>query len=345
MRLTCEQRATHAVGNAARPHLARQGPLPVLRGASGDQSPLHAHRPRTSASQPDRHVADARAEERSRQKATVEVGGDKRPRVERTATSFRQSFWHSLPLMSPVSLGALRCSQLVNEDAQQGTGCSFDQFLPPWRQRGHRVVRGQFAYKVVNACLRARLHSLDDANIDPPAHSVRPYRFTSRAALSASSSAPLDGATPLRGVVQQNLCTVQAARHFPSLPSCVWSNTDARLAECEFVAPWQLIDARQMSGMISAHTGGRAIVQLDGDALFARIGGPVSPLSCSPLSNANVIESRCARRAHPARDLTMSRCLRGRITPCRLQRSRSARVPRKRSLRCARGSSSSFEMK
>ena len=168
MRLTCEQRATHAVGNAARPHLARQGPLPVLRGASGDQSPLHAHRPRTSASQPDRHVADARAEERSRQKATVEVGGNKRPRVERTATSFRKSFWHSLPLMSPVSLGALRCSQLVNEDAQQGTGCSFDQFLPPWRQRGHRVVRGQFAYKVVNACLRARLHSLDDANIDPP---------------------------------------------------------------------------------------------------------------------------------------------------------------------------------
>jgi len=76
VRLTCEQRATHAVGNAARPHLARQGPLPVLRGASGDQSPLHAHRPRTSASWPDRHVADARAEERSRQKATVEVGGD-----------------------------------------------------------------------------------------------------------------------------------------------------------------------------------------------------------------------------------------------------------------------------
>ena len=104
----------------------------------------------------------------SRQKATVEVGGDKRPRGERTATSFRQSFWHSLPLMSPVSLGALRCLQLVNEDAQQRTGCSFDQFLPPWRQRGHRVVRGQFAYKVVNACLRARLHSLDDANIDPP---------------------------------------------------------------------------------------------------------------------------------------------------------------------------------
>ena len=68
-------------------------------------------------------------------------------------------------------------------------------------------------------------------------HSVRPYRFTSRAALSASSSGPLDGATPLRGVVQQNLCTVQAARHFPSLPSCVWSNTDARLAECEFVPP------------------------------------------------------------------------------------------------------------
>ena len=28
-------------------------------------------------------------------------------------------------------------------------------------------MRGQFAYKVVNACLRARLHSLDDANIDP----------------------------------------------------------------------------------------------------------------------------------------------------------------------------------
>jgi len=89
--------------------------------------------------------------------------------LRRTAyVTFRQSFWHSLPLMSPMSLGALRCLQLVNEDAQQGTGCSFDQFLPPWRQRGHRVVRGQFAYKVVNACLRARLHSLDDANIDPP---------------------------------------------------------------------------------------------------------------------------------------------------------------------------------
>ena len=249
MRLTCEQRATHAVGNAARPHLARQGPLPVLRGASGDQSPLHAHRPRTSASQPDRHVADARAEERSRQKATVEVGGNKRPRVERTATSFRKSFWPSLPLMSPVSLGALRCSQLVNEDAQQGTGCSFDQFLPPWRQRGHRVVRGQFAYKVVNACLRARLHSLDDANIDPP----RPFcssislHFTSRPiGLFFCSPRWCDS---LRGVVQQNLCTVQAARRFPSLPSCVWSNTDARLAECEFVAPWQLIDARQIEGV------------------------------------------------------------------------------------------------
>ena len=50
LRLTCEQRATHAVGNAARPHLARQGPLQVLRGAGGDQSPLHAHRPRTSSS-------------------------------------------------------------------------------------------------------------------------------------------------------------------------------------------------------------------------------------------------------------------------------------------------------
>ena len=162
----------------------------------------------------------------------------------------RQSFWHSLPLMSPVSLGVLRCSQLVNEDAQQGTGCSFDQFLPPWRQRGHRVVRGQFAYKVVNACLRARLYSLDDANIDPPP----PILFVHIAslhepALSASSCAPLDGATRLRGVVQQDLCTVQAARHYPSLPSCVWSNTDARLAECEFVAPWQLIDARQIEGV------------------------------------------------------------------------------------------------
>ena len=152
--------------------------------------------------------------------------------------------------MSPVSLGALRCSQLVNEDAQQGTGCSFDQFLPPWRQRGHRVVRGQFAQQG-----RQRMFARTPAQSgrrqyrSATAHSVRPYRFTSRAALSASSSAPLDGATPLRGVVQQNLCTVQAARHFPSLPSCVWSNTDARLAECEFVTPWQLIDARQVEGV------------------------------------------------------------------------------------------------
>ena len=35
------------------------------------------------------------------------------------------------------------------------------------------MVRSQFAHKVVNACLRAPLHNLDDANIDRP----RPILF------------------------------------------------------------------------------------------------------------------------------------------------------------------------
>ncbi len=93
-------------------------------------------------------------------------------------------------------------------------------------------------------------------------HSVRPYRFTSRAALSASSSAHLDGVDSPPWCYSARLVHVKAARHYPSLPSCVWSNTDARLAECEFVASWQLIDARQMSGIHPPPTlGGLSTIQ------------------------------------------------------------------------------------
>ena len=214
MRLTCEQRATHAVGHAARPHLARQGPLPVLRGAVATNR-LSTHIARTSSSWPDRHVAYARAEARSRQKATVEVGR-RQGASGRANGDLVSTVVLALPA-SDVSRLTPGASMLAtrHEDAQQGTGCSFDQFLPPWRQGCHRMVRGQFAYKVVNACLRGPLHNLDDANIDPPRPFCSSISLHSPAALSASSSAPFDGATPLRGVVHKTCCTVQAVTSFP----------------------------------------------------------------------------------------------------------------------------------
>ena len=69
-------------------------------------------------------------------------------------------------------------------------------------------MRGQFAYKVVNACLRARLYSLDDANIDPPP----PILFVHIASLHEPPYRPLllltsMVSTRLRGVIQQDLCT------------------------------------------------------------------------------------------------------------------------------------------
>jgi hypothetical protein len=57
------------------------------------------------------------------------------------------------------------------------------------------MVRGQFAHKVVNACLRAPLHNPDDADIDPP----RPILFVhiaSQAVPIGTFFCFLDGATP-----------------------------------------------------------------------------------------------------------------------------------------------------
>ena len=48
------------------------------------------------------------------------------------------------------------------------------------------MVRSQLAYKVVNACLRAPLHNLDDANIDPP----RPILFVHIASLHEPPPVP-----------------------------------------------------------------------------------------------------------------------------------------------------------
>ena len=65
------------------------------------------------------------------------------------------------------------------------------------------MVRSQFAHKVVNACLRAPLHNLDDANIDPP----RPILFvhialhiTSRPSAPRLERVTLVATTPHREV-------------------------------------------------------------------------------------------------------------------------------------------------
>ena len=84
-RLTSGKEPLMLFVRAARPHFAREGPLQILRGAGGDQSPLNAHCQRASSSWPDRHVAYARTEARVRQKAVLGLGdGAARRREART---------------------------------------------------------------------------------------------------------------------------------------------------------------------------------------------------------------------------------------------------------------------
>src|SRR4030095_2670433 len=83
-RLTSGKEPLMLFVRAARPHFARQGPLQILRGAGGDQSPLNAHCQRASSSWSDRHVAYARAEASGRQKAAVGLGDGVRRRESRT---------------------------------------------------------------------------------------------------------------------------------------------------------------------------------------------------------------------------------------------------------------------
>jgi hypothetical protein len=73
-RLTCRRQPRMLVSGATRPHLARQGSLPVLRRAGLDEPAVHAHRQRASPHKTDRYGPHARAEEaRSRHKSTIQV--------------------------------------------------------------------------------------------------------------------------------------------------------------------------------------------------------------------------------------------------------------------------------
>jgi hypothetical protein len=73
-RLTCRRQPRMLVDGATRPHLARQGSLPVLRRAGLDEPAFHAHRQRASSHKTDRYGPHARAEEaRSRHKSTIHV--------------------------------------------------------------------------------------------------------------------------------------------------------------------------------------------------------------------------------------------------------------------------------
>src|SRR5262245_33038834 len=94
------------------------------------------------------------------------------------------------------------------------------------------MMSGQLAQEVVNACLRARLHSLDDADIDSA-----PVMFVHMALLHSRPS-PLSADATSGGLdvrlappcLQQDSCTARPASDFPSLQFSVWHETDARLA-------------------------------------------------------------------------------------------------------------------
>lgn len=113
-------------------------------------------------------------------------------------------------------------SQLIDQDAQQSTGRSLDQFLASPRQQFHRMVFSQFVQQVVDTCFGARPNSLDDANVDPPP-----------SVLSVHSASRREGATPFRRVIQQDLGTGQ--RHTISrrcrsvsaaIQTLVWSDRE-----------------------------------------------------------------------------------------------------------------------
>ena len=57
-------------------------------------------------------------------------------------------------------------------------------------------MRSQFAHQVVNACLRGRLHNLDDANIDPPYCSSISLHFRSRPSIGLFFCSPSTARLP-----------------------------------------------------------------------------------------------------------------------------------------------------
>ena len=103
--------------SAARPHFARHGPLQILRGAGGDQSPLNAHCQRASSSWPDRHVAYARAEARGRQKAVLGLGDGAARRREsgtRLRSALRVEVAVNDPFGSRVAVGGVVSVEFEN---------------------------------------------------------------------------------------------------------------------------------------------------------------------------------------------------------------------------------------